>query len=78
MGKNACCKDEQKQLKIDKDQKTTTAFELTLSLATALPVSYPVYNFAGIASVTEEFPLSNAPPRSPKLAVYIRNRTFRI
>ena len=78
MGKNACCKDEQKQLKIEKDQKTTTAFELTLSLATSLPVSYPVYNFVGISSVTEKFPLSNAPPRSPQLAVYIRNRSFRI
>jgi hypothetical protein len=77
-GKNACCKDEQKQLKIEKDQKTAAAFELTLSLATALPAPHPVYNFAGITSVTEEYPLSNAPPRSPQLAVYIRNRTFRI
>jgi hypothetical protein len=77
-GKNACCKDEQKQLKIEKDQKAAAAFQLTLSLATALPASYPVYNFAGITSVTEEFPISNAPPRSPQLAVYIRNRTFRI
>jgi hypothetical protein len=77
-GKNGCCKDEQKQLKIEKDQKTAAAFELTFSLATAIPVSYSVYNFVGIPSVTEEFPLSNAPPRSPQLAVYIRNRTFRI
>lgn len=77
-GKNGCCKDEQKQLKIEKDQKTAAAFELTLSLATALHVSYPVYNFVGISSVTEEFPLSNAPPRSPQLAAYIRNCTFRI
>lgn len=77
-GKNGCCKDEQKQLKIEKDQKIASAFELTFSLATAIPVSYPVYNFVGISSVTEEFPLSNAPPRSPQLAVYIRNCTFRI
>lgn len=77
-GKNDCCKDEQKQLKIEKDQKAATAFELTFSLATALPASYAVYNLTGIASVTEEFPLSNAPPRSPQQAVYIRNCTFRI
>ena len=77
-GKNDCCKDEQKQLKIEKDQKAATAFQFTLSLVTALPVSYPVYNLSGIASVTEEFPLSNAPPRSPQQAVYIRNCTFRI
>jgi len=77
-GKKGCCKDEQKQLKIEKDQKTVAAFELTLSLATAIPVSYPVYNFVGIPSVTEQFPLSNAPPRSPQLAAYIRNCTFRI
>lgn len=77
-GKNGCCKDEQKQLKIEKDQKTAAAFELTLSLATAIPVSHPVYNFVGTTSVTEEFPLNNAPPLSPQLAVYIRNCTFRI
>lgn len=77
-GKNDCCKDELKQLKIEKDQKAAATFELTLSLATALPALYPVYNFSGITSVTEEFPLSNAPPRSPQLAVYIRNCTFRI
>lgn len=77
-GKNDCCKDELKQLKIEKDQKAAATFELTLSLATALPASYPVYNFSGITSVAEEFPLSNAPPRSPQLAVYIRNCTFRI
>lgn len=76
-GKNGCCKDEQKQLKIEKDQKAA-AFELTFSLATAIPVSHPVYNFTGITSVTEKFPLSNAPPRSPQLAAYIRNCTFRI
>ena len=77
-GKNGCCKDEHKQLKIEKDQKTAAAFELTLSLATAIPVSHPVYNFVGIASVTEQFPLSNAPTPSPHLAAYIRNCTFRI
>lgn len=77
-GKNSCCKDEQKQLKIDKDQKATAVFQLTLSLATPLPALYPVYNFVRITSVTEKFPLSNAPPRSPQPSVYIRNCTFRI
>ncbi len=77
-GKNDCCKDEQKQLKIEKDQKTAAAFELTHFLTTTLPPSYPAYNFAGFVSVSAEFPLSNAPPRSPFPSICIRNCSFRI
>jgi len=77
-GKNDCCKDEQKQLKIEKDQKTATSVQLSLSLATALPVSHPVYNYILTPAVTENLPFSNGPPRSSQLSVYIRNCTFRI
>ncbi len=77
-GKNACCKDEQKQLKIEKDQKTTPAFEITFSSVSALPVSYYLITFTELSSVTEEYPLNNAPPRTAVCPVYIRNCIFLI
>jgi hypothetical protein len=77
-GKNDCCKDEQKQLKIEKDQKTTATFELTLSLAVALPVSYLPLALNKLASVTEDYPLNNAPPSAADYPDYIRNCSFRI
>ncbi len=76
--KNACCKDEQKQLKIEKDQKTAVAFELTFSFVSALPASYYPITFTELSSVTEEYPLNNAPPRTAVCPDYIRNCTFLI
>lgn len=75
---NGCCKDEQKQLKIEKDQKLSASIQLCLSLAVALPVSYLPITFDALSSITEEYPLSNAPPRTAGCPGYIRNCTFRI
>lgn len=77
-GMNGCCKDEQKQLKIEKDQKTAASVQLSLSLAVALPVTYLTFTVTPVSSLTEEYPLSNAPPRTADCPDYIRNCTFRI
>ena len=76
---NGCCKDEQKQVKIEKDQKTADKSIQLLELLTAGVHSQFIeivqtYFF----SVTEEDPASHAPPRSSKVAVYIRNCVFLI
>ena len=75
---NGCCKDEFKQIKNDKDQKLTTA---------ALVLIHPAYilssNFQSellsinTLSVSETYPVSNAPPRSLE-PIYIRNCVFLI
>lgn len=77
-GKNDCCKDEQKQLKIEKDQKVAESIQLSLSLAVALPISYLPITFNALSSLTEDYPLSNAPPRTADCPDYILNCTFRI
>jgi hypothetical protein len=74
-----CCKDENKFLKNDNDQKTAeSAFQIFQSIAVAIPVSFYEIPSAGIPSVTEENPISHAPPQRNGIAVYIRNCVFRI
>ena len=74
---NGCCKDEHKFVKNNTDQKTAeSAFQLTQLVAVALPVSFVEIPSNDFLSVTEENPISHAPPRSCNVAVYIRNCVF--
>ncbi len=74
---NGCCKDEHKFVKNTADQKTAEAsLQLMQVVATSLPVSFIEIPAVGFTSVTEENPLTNAPPRSYAVAVYIRNCVF--
>jgi len=76
---NGCCKDESKFIKNNNDQKTAAAaLEMDRLIALDLPVSIYEVSTVDIASVTEESPVSNAPPRSSCVAVYIRNCVFRL
>lgn len=76
---NGCCKDEHKFIKNDTDQKTT---EVNLQMmqvpAVVLPVSFFEIPSNDFPSVTEENPISHAPPRSSSVAVYISNCVFLI
>jgi hypothetical protein len=76
--KDGCCKDENKLVKIEKDQKVAeTAYSMQL-LSVAVSVSFvetPVVPFLSVAAAK---PVSNSPPRSPLVAVYIRNCSFLI
>lgn len=76
---NGCCKDEHKFFKDDSAQKITeNNLSLFQSLSVALPLSYIVLPVLDFSSVTEENPLSHAPPRTNSVAVYIRNCIFLI
>ena len=74
-----CCKDEHKFVKNISDQKVVEAsFQLMKVMGSALTPSYAELPSILISSVTEKNPVSNAPPRSIGVAVYILNRTFLI
>ena len=75
-----CCEDKQKLLKIDTEQKITdAAFQLPLFISSPALVNIPLeLTSVYIASLIEEHPVSNAPPRSSGIAVYIRNCIFLI
>lgn len=76
---NGCCKDEHKFIKNNADQKTADAgFQILQAFAIALPVSFIEIPSNDFPSVTEENPISHAPPQPNSIAVYIRNCVFRI
>jgi hypothetical protein len=74
-----CCKDKNSYLVNTGDQRNTeSAIQMAQQIAVALPVSFIEIPAADIPSLTEENPISNAPPRSAVVAIYIRNCVFRI
>lgn len=77
--KNDCCKDDHKFLKDNSAQKATeSSVQFISMLGTAIVPVYAETPAVQIPSVTEEYPVSNGPPRSHTVAVYILNRTFLI
>lgn len=80
VGKDSgCCKDEHKFLKNSSDQKIVKlSFQLMEAMAGSLLPGCTELHSIQISSVTEENPISNAPPRSSPVAVYILDRTFLI
>ena len=76
---NGCCKDEHKFIKSDTDQKVAeTGIQMMQLVSNALPVTFFEIQDINLPSITEENPISHAPPRSSSVAVYILNRTFLI
>lgn len=74
-----CCKDEFKFVKNSTDLKIVeSSFQLMGIMGTAFIPEYAELPSIQISSVTEENPVSNAPPRSNAVAVYILHRTFLI
>jgi hypothetical protein len=77
--KNNCCKDEQHQLKADRDQKLVQAELQFLKLfpdATAVHFQpTPVFQFSNIAIAN---PATHAPPGTGKQTVFLLNCNFRI
>lgn len=74
-----CCKDEQKRLKLENDQKISeTSFQLSqIPVETSAP-SFFDNSFEYISSITEENPLSHAPPRTQNVSLFVLNCDFRI
>ncbi|MBN8700348.1 MAG: hypothetical protein J0L54_12130 [Chitinophagales bacterium] len=76
---DGCCRDEQKFIKDNTDQKTAGSVFNSLQLITAvIPVSFIEIASIGFSFAPEENPISHAPPRSNGVAVYVRNCVFRI
>jgi hypothetical protein len=74
-----CCTDEQKLVKLAKDQRATENTVQAMQLvAVAIPVSYPVLSELHAESLVEAYPVSNAPPRSSKVSPQILHCIFRI
>ncbi|MFN4315327.1 MAG: HYC_CC_PP family protein [Chitinophagaceae bacterium] len=77
-GNKGCCKDEHKQLKLENDHKGVSTYQLTELASVLLPVPLFELPHINLPTVTEQNPLSHAPPRRGDIAVYIQNCVFRI
>lgn len=75
----SCCKDDYKQAKVDKSQKTSTAV-YQFAQAPALQLDQPNWNLSYVPAAIEtgKASLSHAPPLIGDIPVFIRNCTFRI
>jgi hypothetical protein len=78
-GDKGCCKDEHKFLKNDSAQKLTeNNLQMLQLFSFAIPPSFIELPSINFSSVTEENPISNAPPRTHGVALYIFKRSFLI
>jgi len=74
-----CCSDEQQTIKTTTDQRVAeTSFQAIYSIAGTIPSAFVAAPAAHVISVTEANPLTNGPPQDISVAIYIRNRVFRI
>lgn len=76
---DGCCKDEQKFLKNNADQKNVELlFQLNQAMAITLPVSFFIMPAVNFPAEIHNIPVSHAPPRCAIVAIYIRNCVFLI
>lgn len=77
---NGCCKDEYKELKVDKahDLKEI-ALQFMHAISIALPpIVFEISSFLQLANFTVDQPLVNLHPKDIDVPVYLRNCVFRI
>lgn len=74
-----CCKDENKFVKNNVDQKVTepaAQFMRIAAVATPVGLIYPSEHY--FSALIKEYPISHAPPRDNSVGIYLLNRVFRI
>lgn len=76
--KKGCCKDEHKQIKIEKaQQKTTSDYNFSSVLSPAILTAF-IYNSFAEITITESLPKANASPPKQGVSIYILNCAYRI
>jgi hypothetical protein len=75
--KSGCCEDKHQRLQVEKDQKAENRYQPEAPVSVAVITTFPSFVMPVTTSVTEEYPVSNAPPRSI-IPVRIRYCIFRI
>ncbi|OQP44623.1 hypothetical protein A4H97_09655 [Niastella yeongjuensis] len=76
---NKDCKDEHNQAKQGHEQKhNDTHFRVAKSCPATLASDFPAYSFHAIATITEAYPINNAPPQQAAIPLFILNCVHRI
>lgn len=74
-----CCKDDQKQIKLEDAQQLNEAavYPAKISPETIHSV-FPDYSFIYVPSLTEVFPVTHAPPQIALVPLFVLNCSYRI
>ena len=76
---NSCCTNENKFVKNNIDQNIPEqVFHLTHLTRVALPASFVKKSFKRLAAISEIISVDHAPPPDNGVAIYLRDRVFRI
>lgn len=78
-GHKGCCKDEQKIVQIEKDQKISESTFRVLNISPEI-VALTYYNLSSVysSSIITVNPFPNAPPDLSTIPIFLRNCNFRI
>lgn len=77
--KKGCCKDEQKQVKLQNDQKVTESSINLMQLSSQVTsIGFEEYSCEPLQSITHKFPVTHAPPLHQKVPDYLFNCIFLI
>ena len=78
-GHKGCCNDEQKMLKVDKDQKVSdAAFQFLPISSVAVAVTHTELPLIYSSTLVADNPTAHAPPRLGGVPIFMLNRNFRI
>ena len=73
------CKDEHKQAKPGHEQKHNHHhIRLVKSFPATVTASFPAYSFYAVSSLTEAYPVNNAPPQQAAIPLFILHCVHRI
>jgi hypothetical protein len=77
---SSCCKDEHKQVKLKDDQKISEAPIYLMQETSTVLSEFPFggYSLVPLPSLSQEHPVSHAPPAGANQVIYLRNCNFRI
>lgn len=75
--KGGCCQDKHQVLQVEKDQKAENPYHPGAPVSVAVVTTYPSLIVPVVSSVSEEYPVSNGPPRR-LVPARIRYCIFRI
>jgi len=75
--KNGCCEDKQHVLQTEKDQKGENRYQPEAPVGVAVITTFPSFITPLASTITEAYPVSNAPPRR-LVPLHIRYCIFRI
>lgn len=76
--KKGCCKDEHKQIKIEKaQQKTTVDYNFSFAQSPAILTAFTYFSFTE-NTIAEKVKISNIQPPKQNVPIHILNCTYRI